>query len=170
VVDELSNDAALEVWFTSDDFEEARLWWLAHREAGADSDRLRWQREADQVRLYAESLPVQPWADDPRQQAATRYWLRRHETSSRVVTVAGGGRRGRFADPVAALGERLERVRWSGTDRFAARCPAHEDRSPSLAVARGRKGAVVHCHAGCRIEDVLSAISLSVGDLFPVGS
>ena len=130
------------------------------------ADEQRWHREADEVRGYAESLPVQPWAKDPRQQSATKYWLRRQETSSRAAPV--GGRRGRFADPVDALADRLERVRWSGQDRFTARCPAHEDRSPSLSAARGEKGAVVYCHAGCATEDVLAAVGLTFPDMFPL--
>ena len=33
---------------------------------------------------------------------------------------------------------------------WVARCPAHEDRKPSLSINSGRKGKVlVHCHADC---------------------
>lgn len=51
---------------------------------------------------------------------------------------------------------------------WTARCPAHEDRRPSLSVARGRDDRVLmHCHAGCPTESVLAVIGLSVRDLMP---
>lgn len=62
--------------------------------------------------------------------------------------------------------ERLERVRRSGGG-WVARCPVHEDRSPSLSVREGADGRVlVYCHAGCATEDVVAAIGLTVRDLF----
>ncbi len=62
--------------------------------------------------------------------------------------------------------DRLERVRRSGGG-WVARCPAHEDRSPSLSVREGADGRVlVYCHAGCRTDDVVAAIGLSMRDLF----
>ena len=41
-------------------------------------------------------------------------------------------------------------VRRTG-DRLTARCPAHDDSTPSLSVAPGTDGRdiVLHCHAGC---------------------
>ena len=51
---------------------------------------------------------------------------------------------------------------------WSARCPAHEDRHPSLSLTRGRDGrALLHCHAGCPIESVVSALGLTVRDLMP---
>jgi 5S rRNA maturation endonuclease (ribonuclease M5) len=50
----------------------------------------------------------------------------------------------------------------------AARCPAHEDRSPSLSVNEGNDGrAVINCHAGCEPGAVLAALGLTLADLFP---
>src|SRR5829696_6205131 len=49
-------------------------------------------------------------------------------------------------------------------------CPGHEDRQPSLSVAEGRDGCVVlHCHAGCRTEDVIAHLGLDWADLYPEG-
>ena len=48
--------------------------------------------------------------------------------------------------------------RWGGTSG-SCRCPAHEDRTPSLSVTRAADGAVlVHCHAGCAQADVIDAL------------
>ncbi len=41
---------------------------------------------------------------------------------------------------------------------WMARCPAHEDREPSLAIRDGDGVALVHCHAGCGQRDVLAAL------------
>ncbi len=68
----------------------------------------------------------------------------------------------------AALLERLERVKETGRGQWAARCPAHEDRSPSLSIREHDDGRVLlHDHGGCRVEDVLSAVGLKFSDLFP---
>lgn len=49
---------------------------------------------------------------------------------------------------------------------WMARCPAHEDRRPSLSVSAGEDGrALVHCHAGCPALSVCSALGLTLGDL-----
>ncbi|MCB1611079.1 MAG: hypothetical protein KDI60_04850 [Xanthomonadales bacterium] len=62
---------------------------------------------------------------------------------------------------------RLERVRKSGNG-FAARCPAHRDRSPSLSVTYGTDGRIlIYCHAGCSVTDVVHALGMSMRDLFP---
>lgn len=50
--------------------------------------------------------------------------------------------------------------------RLDARCPAHDDRSPSLTVSVGKVQPVVfHCHAQCEAEDVLAALDLSWADV-----
>lgn len=43
---------------------------------------------------------------------------------------------------------------------WMARCPAHDDLRPSLAISAGRNGKVlVRCHAGCEQRDVIAALS-----------
>ena len=42
---------------------------------------------------------------------------------------------------------------------WTARCPAHDDRKPSLSISEGQDGKVlVHCHAGCDQESVITAL------------
>jgi len=54
--------------------------------------------------------------------------------------------------------------------KASARCPAHDDREPSLAVSEGADGrALLHCHAGCATRDVIAALGLTWSDLFPPG-
>jgi hypothetical protein len=73
----------------------------------------------------------------------------------------------RAPEPIRLVLERLNRVRRSG-EGWVARCPAHEDRSPSLSVREGNDGrALVHCHAGCDVTRIVSALGLELTDLFP---
>lgn len=63
---------------------------------------------------------------------------------------------------------RLEMVRRRGASQWSARCPAHEDKSPSLSVKELPDGRVLlHCFGGCSAADVLSAIGLGFEALFP---
>jgi hypothetical protein len=76
-------------------------------------------------------------------------------------------------DPLHVVWTALESADCSPTGNLwkaQARCPAHEDRRPSLAVAEGVDGwAVIHCRAGCKTEDVVKAMGLRWADLFPTG-
>jgi AAA domain len=61
---------------------------------------------------------------------------------------------------------KLDHVRKVG-DGFVARCPAHEDRMPSLSIHTGTDGrALLRCHAGCEWSAVVSAVGLQPSDLF----
>ncbi|HIB83931.1 MAG TPA: DNA primase [Chromatiaceae bacterium] len=62
---------------------------------------------------------------------------------------------------------RLDGYRNTGTGKGIARCPAHEDRSPSLAVKQVDDGRIlVHCFAGCSAHDVVESMGLTINDLF----
>jgi hypothetical protein len=50
--------------------------------------------------------------------------------------------------------------------QWVARCPAHEDRTPSLAIADKDGRLLVRCHAGCTAEAVVGALGLTMADLF----
>lgn len=56
-----------------------------------------------------------------------------------------------------ALVERLG-GRWSPNGGLC-RCPAHDDRSPSLSVRAGRSRLLLHCFAGCAASDILKALA-----------
>ncbi|HEX5184997.1 MAG TPA: toprim domain-containing protein [Allosphingosinicella sp.] len=47
--------------------------------------------------------------------------------------------------------------RW-GSNGGLCRCPAHDDRRPSLSIRPGRTRLLLHCFAGCRAADVLRAL------------
>lgn len=57
-------------------------------------------------------------------------------------------------------------VRQRGPDKVQACCPAHKDKLASLTISRGVKGTVLRCHAGCKTEDILAAVGLTMRDLF----
>lgn len=63
---------------------------------------------------------------------------------------------------------RLERVRKRTADQWSARCPAHDDKGPSLSIRELPDGRVLlKCFAGCAVESVLSALGLAFDALFP---
>ena len=71
------------------------------------------------------------------------------------------------AHPLNQVLSRLQRVTRSG-EQWAARCPAHDDHSPSLSVSVGERGQVLaYCHRDCGLEAILEAIDLSHEDLYP---
>jgi len=66
---------------------------------------------------------------------------------------------------VEVLLGRLEGVRPQGPHSWMARCPAHEDRDPSLSVSVKEGKLLLHCFAGCAPEAVLQAVGLTWRDL-----
>lgn len=67
-----------------------------------------------------------------------------------------------------ALLARLDLVRKTGNGRWVCRCPAHDDRGPSLSVRELGDGRVLlHCFAGCEVQSILDAVGLAFEDLFP---
>ena len=54
--------------------------------------------------------------------------------------------------------------RWN-LDSGMCRCPAHEDRNPSLSVKQRNGRVLVHCHAGCRQDAVLDALAVQGLDI-----
>ena len=63
---------------------------------------------------------------------------------------------------------RLEKVRPRGKNRWSARCPAHEDKNPSLSIGIAEDGRILlHCFAGCDVHSVIVSINLDMSDLHP---
>ena len=74
--------------------------------------------------------------------------------------------------PVSVILDALESVTGHKPHRngrqWQARCPAHDDRRPSLSISEGDDGrALVRCHAGCRAEAIVSVLGLELRDLMP---
>ncbi len=67
---------------------------------------------------------------------------------------------------LGALRDRDCRPRQGSGGNWSARCPAHEDRSPSLSLRQIEGQALVYCHAGCVTRDVLAALGLGMADLY----
>jgi hypothetical protein len=61
---------------------------------------------------------------------------------------------------------RLEGVRARGSDQWSARCPAHEDRSPSLSIRAVDDRVLLTCWAGCSALEVVQSVGLELRDLF----
>lgn len=63
---------------------------------------------------------------------------------------------------------RLTKVRQTGPENWVACCPAHDDKNPSMTIREKDDGRVlVHCFAGCEVEEILSAVGLTFDALFP---
>lgn len=55
-----------------------------------------------------------------------------------------------------------------GQSKWIAKCPAHEDRRPSLTIAEADDGRILmHCFAGCGIDAITGALGIEIHDLFP---
>src|SRR5262245_8651056 len=71
-----------------------------------------------------------------------------------------------MSPPVADFVLRLN-ARRSGKG-WMAKCPAHDDREPSLSISEGNDGRVLlKCLAGCDTKGVLAALGMAWRDLFP---
>jgi len=69
--------------------------------------------------------------------------------------------------PIELLLSKLPDAKRNGQG-WQARCPAHDDRRPSLSIAEGDDGrALVNCHAGCEPQAIVEALGLKLSDLMP---
>lgn len=52
--------------------------------------------------------------------------------------------------------------------RWTACCPAHNDKSPSLAIRQADDGRILlHCFGGCSVQSIVSSLGMEMTDLFP---
>ena len=67
--------------------------------------------------------------------------------------------------------QRLKKVRKTKPGQWMACCPAHDDKNPSLSLFENNDGRILlHCFAGCGGSDIVSAIGLTLADLYPDGA
>ena len=59
----------------------------------------------------------------------------------------------------------FKKVRKCGNG-YTARCPAHDDKNPSLSIKATNGRILMHCHAGCDTEAIMDVIGLKMSDLF----
>lgn len=69
--------------------------------------------------------------------------------------------------PIENLLSHLSKVK-GRNGAWTACCPAHEDKSPSLAIKEVDDGRIlIHCFGGCDVHSVLGAVGMDMSDLFP---
>lgn len=61
--------------------------------------------------------------------------------------------------------DRLQEVKRSGPG-WMARCPAHDDKNPSLSLREENGKVLLHCFAGCTVKAICVASEIEVRDLF----
>ncbi len=142
----------------------------------------KWNHETElqALRRTLDTLPeVDP--DDPVTRETTFFVMAMHEAEDMGVAVWDDRlgdwrpphpprRYGRYGPPAlrelteAKLLERFSKVKRSGRG-FIARCPAHEDKSPSLSILRGRSWWLLHCFAGCPVDSIAAAAGLRMDQL-----
>lgn len=72
------------------------------------------------------------------------------------------------AAPIDDVLQRLDKVRRRQPGQWSARCPAHDDKGPSLSIRETPEGSVLmYCFGGCAVADVVAAMGMSMERLFP---
>ena len=70
--------------------------------------------------------------------------------------------------PIDRVLHRLDKVKRTAPDKWIALCPAHDDKRPSLSIKEGDDHHVLlKCWSGCGAAEIVSALGLSLADLFP---
>ena len=75
----------------------------------------------------------------------------------------------RIVSAAISLGDlqsRLSGVKNHRGNKFQARCPAHDDKNPSLSVKATDDRILMHCQAGCSHESVCEALGIHPAQLF----
>jgi len=49
---------------------------------------------------------------------------------------------------------------------FSSRCPAHDDKNPSLSISDSQGKILLNCFSGCSIENICASLDIEVSDLF----
>ncbi len=62
------------------------------------------------------------------------------------------------------IAAKIENVRMTGPGKATGRCPAHPDHHPSLSLLAAEDRTLVHCFAGCPVEDICGALGIELHD------
>ena len=69
---------------------------------------------------------------------------------------------------IGAILNKLHGVRRTSNDSWIACCPAHNDKHPSLAIRVTPESRIlIHCFAGCGLDEILTALDVTVADIQP---
>lgn len=60
----------------------------------------------------------------------------------------------------------LDHVTQRGPSRWKSRCPAHDDREPSLSITSGDKAILLRCFSGCDVSSICRALEIRTKELF----
>ena len=64
--------------------------------------------------------------------------------------------------------QKLDKVKPTGSGKWLACCPAHNDKSPSLGIKLSDDGKIlIHCFGGCAVSEIVAAVGLELSDLMP---
>jgi hypothetical protein len=67
---------------------------------------------------------------------------------------------------VEDLLSRLEKVK-GRNGSWTACCPAHDDKSPSLAIREEGGKVLLHCFGGCEVSAIVGVLGMDMTELFP---
>lgn len=73
--------------------------------------------------------------------------------------------RGEFEMQLKDILQKLKGVKGSN-GQYIALCPAHDDKKPSLSISEKDGKILLHCHAGCSKENIISTLGFEMKDLF----
>jgi hypothetical protein len=68
---------------------------------------------------------------------------------------------------IDTLLSRVHKLKKTGDSKWLACCPAHDDKTPSLAIKLADDRILIHCFAGCDVSSIISALGLELSDLMP---
>jgi len=158
-----------DAWATSPQFAESYQTFLNIQVEAESHQQEQFAAEATKTGRYVATLPLV--APDGVATVLVRDMLR-YEDEGRVVWTGKTWRkkirrltvRDFIALSADELLSRFDMVTRTSSG-YRARCPAHDDRTPSLTIRRGDRWWLLHCFAQCGTADVCAAVGLAVADL-----
>ena len=68
---------------------------------------------------------------------------------------------------IDTLLSKVHKLKKTGDSKWLACCPAHDDKTPSLAIKLVDDRILIHCFAGCDVSAIVGALGLELSDLMP---